>query len=1602
MKKNYLSLILLLFALNFSFGQSDVVISQYIETNSGTTPKGIEIFNISGAPIDFAVNNLEIFQGTNGAACNSLINVTSGTLAADEVWVIGTSNLTSYATTNGTDLSGTTDYAFAFNGDDALRVELGGIVQDMFGICGADPGAAWTGGGVSTANNNLQIQNGICDGDTDGWTDPSSRFDQIADGSTMTGFGNAPASCSTTNTTVQFTSTTSTLPEGGLFIDVCASITNPSTTVATTVDITLDGASTATNGTDYDDGAGTPAAIVFPQTLTFPVGSSADQCLTIYISNDDLLIEGNETVVLNLTNPTGGDAAALGIDTQHVLTITDNDAAFPADVVITEIMYNSAGADDEWIEICNVSGSTQVLNSYTIDYNGSPIFTFPATGVIILDGSCITVSLGSNGDGTYNNLCPFTPDYGIDAFTNNTNNLSNASGTLSLVASDGITTIDNVVYDDGDGADNTGESLHIVDTSVDNSVTNTNWWEVLNGGSPGVNSLISPCTPPGPEINVEGTTANFPDIADGDTTPAPFDGTDFGNVPVFGTSTNTFRIENFGGTQNLTITSVTVLSGDVGDFSISALPSSPIAPADPNGFSNFDIEFSPTTIGVKTAVIQIISNDADEDPYTFTVEGNAECVANTITISPNSGPINTVVTVSGTNLSTATASFNGLAASVNNISATLMEVTVPPGAISGNLEIIDDLGCPGSTPFAIISSQISSCEGSSGTTPTDLFISEVTDANTGGLTYIEIFNGTGVAVNLDNYSIQFFNNGNATQNGGLINLNNVNLASGSTYIVGVSAGSTCTGITGSDGSLADQTGFGGVNFGVNSDDHIRLYDGTTHVDSWGTYLSNTWADTLGIGSEGVVFTRNNNAPNLPDTTFNITDWSYVDWASCADNDYSDIGNYDFSTGTPPTVNSITCTTTACNEVTISVSATEGFVTGNALAYFWYAFDPLNAGLGWQAINNGGIYTTNPSSPNLIISNPNSVLDFQFYCEVREDNATCYSASNAIQITYGTATWDGTNWIWNDSTPIDTMPTTMSNVIIDGDYDTAVGGIQTSFEACDCVVNTSYELNIRNNTYVLVENDLIVNGNVVLETDGAFVQINDTASVSGDVLTDKTKISVEKETAPLASHLEYTYWSSPVNGELISDGLFEANANRIFSFDGQNFRDSTRETNNNDATLLGQDDIDDDANDWQFVNGATVMLPGVGYASTHDPIGFIGPNQYIYTFEGPFNNGIYNIPIYRNDAELNDNNWNFIGNPYPSAIDADLFLAANASVDQTIGATNGAIFFWSHNTAADGNTNGNENLNYAQSDYAIINGSGQTAGGDGVVPTRFIPSGQGFFVSMDDGVTASVHSGFVMTTNVVFNNSMRVTGNNNQFFRTAQYNKLWLNLTSDNGVFNQVLVAYVDGATDGDDGMYYDAHKNLSTDLYSGIYTTLDSSNDKKFAIQGKNPNSLNIDEVIPLGFSTSIEEATIYTISIYTTEGDFMAENDIFIIDYDLNIIHNLKTADYNFTANKGEFNNRFEIVFTSEALSVNDNTLTSNDLIITELNNGEVQIKVNASYIIENVEILDVLGRRIYNLVGNNSIEVYNLSKLSKAAYIARVTLSNGQVISKKAIKQQ
>lgn len=73
--------------------QASILISQYVETNSGTTPKGLELYNASGQSIDLSATPIDVLQGTNGGALSSRVTINTGTFAPGEVIVVGTSDI---------------------------------------------------------------------------------------------------------------------------------------------------------------------------------------------------------------------------------------------------------------------------------------------------------------------------------------------------------------------------------------------------------------------------------------------------------------------------------------------------------------------------------------------------------------------------------------------------------------------------------------------------------------------------------------------------------------------------------------------------------------------------------------------------------------------------------------------------------------------------------------------------------------------------------------------------------------------------------------------------------------------------------------------------------------------------------------------------------------------------------------------------------------------------------------------------------------------------------------------------------------------------------------------------------------------------------------------------------------------------------------------------------------------------------------------------------------------------------------------------------------------------------------------------------------------
>jgi gliding motility-associated-like protein len=161
--------------------------------------------------------------------------------------------------------------------------------------------------------------------------------------------------------------------------------------------------------------------------------------------------------------------------------------------------------------------------------------------------------------------------------------------------------------------------------------------------------------------------------------------------------------------------------------------------------------------------------------------------------------------------------------------------------------------------------------------PTDLFISEVTDHDPGSLTYIEIYNGTGVSKNLANYKIKVYNNGNTFTScdfplSGILLNNDV-------YVIAI--GST----TNEGGVIPDMV----VSTcpGVNTNDNIRLTSNTNiEIDLWGR---TDGVDFTPNNANGYVYRRLATAPH-PSLIWNPADWNAID-----PQDYSNIGTYLYQT-----------------------------------------------------------------------------------------------------------------------------------------------------------------------------------------------------------------------------------------------------------------------------------------------------------------------------------------------------------------------------------------------------------------------------------------------------------------------------------------------------------------------------------------------------------------------------------------------------------------------------------------------------------------------------------------------------------------------------------
>ncbi|WP_276974223.1 choice-of-anchor D domain-containing protein [Flavobacterium filum] len=1033
-------------------------------------------------------------------------------------------------------------------------------------------------------------------------------------------------------------------------------------------------------------------------------------------------------------------------------------------------------------------------------------------------------------------------------------------------------------------------------------------------------------TNPGPEINIRGATGGTNNIISGNIIPNPLNNTLFGSVAIGGSQDKDYRIENIGislltlsGTPRVEITGL-----NAGDFTVITQPS---ATLNAGANSVFVIRFSPLGGGIRTAEVSILNDDSDENPYTFTIQGNGlapiinvigngnQIINGSATTNldnhTNFGNVNEagstnkirnffLVNLGGAVLDINNVTISGLHASdftistlpalnVNTNNSTTLSISFNPSALGLREAIVTiDNNVLGNNPFVFAISGVGinfdecalsglstikqqTFEGLTGTTVWNFSTSTALGANppviTGGVAY-----GTSRAITSNKFS----------------------------------EGSNSLQVTGPFPSTFDPkpkviVTFDTVDTSTYSDVVLDLYIGGFSTNGTQGLDVSDWV-TVFISADGgtnwsreVIVKGSNNSI-----------WGITSGGTTVNNPFKGLNiPYEFQS------------------------------TGNS-------------------VGNGVRFLTLTNLPQTTQFRLKIELDVDRNDEIWTIDNVRLRGRLPLSSTFlnATSTWSPG------------PPTSTTRAIFAGNYNTALHGNVT---ACECLINPTRTVTVTSGSFLEIGGRITNNGTLNVQNGGSVIQKDDYAVNAGN------NVTVSKAT--VIKRLDYVYWSSPVENFPLLSVSPGTSASLHFKWNptiGGNF------------------------GNWQVANEN--MVRGKGYIIRAPNAYTSTPAPFSTNFVGRLHNGYIPVDISRGNytgggypsptnplitVTADDDNFNLIGNPYPSAISALDFLTDNTNIE-------GSVRLWTHGFDPALLQNdpfyGNFAYNYDPNDYIIYNGTMTVSGPSGFA--GYIASGQSFFVLMNDGPQ--------ITEQVIFKNSLRsATYDNSQFYKPAPAKqatqgvsdlKIWLDIVSSTGRAVRTGVGYVDGATNDKDRLY-DASTKLdgTTKLYSLI-------NNKPFVIQGRAlPHSL--EDQVELGFFTA--QAGMYSIAIGALQ-PINSSVPVFLEDKLLGITHNLRESPYQFTAAIGVADDRFVLKFANETLNVNPISSLDNDIKIISADNGVLHIK-SFQENIEQVQLFDLLGRNVLNknAIKQQEIELNLLT--TKQAVLIKIELENGQLITRK-----
>jgi hypothetical protein len=472
--------------------------------------------------------------------------------------------------------------------------------------------------------------------------------------------------------------------------------------------------------------------------------------------------------------------------------------------------------------------------------------------------------------------------------------------------------------------------------------------------------------------------------------------------------------------------------------------------------------------------------------------------------------------------------------------------------------------------------------------------------------------------------------------------------------------------------------------------------------------------------------------------------------------------------------------------------------------------------------------------------------------------------------------------------------------------------------------------------IAADNALTVHGNLV---NNGTITASNASSIIAKSSTTSATINY-KRTVTNGWHLI----SSPVTTQNINDFAVVTTANSVAT-NGANYGIAPY---NNDGTA------------WNYyttgnIASAGAFISGKGYSALRTIAGD-------FTFTG-------NFPTENTSNTISDgtaNEWNLVGNPYPSYLPAN--NGANSSINviasntSVLHASYQALYFWDQ----------------ATSQYLAVNHG---------TASRFIAPGQGFFVnSIENGGTST----FTVTEDMQSHQTTDVFSrtNNNQFEISL--------FVTDGTNTKSTDIKYINGTTTGlDPG--YDAGLFNGTSSSFSLYSHLISDSEGiDFSLQCL-PDSNYENMIVPVGLNVDTDTEVTFTLeSLNIPDG-----LKVFLEDKENDSFTRLDETNTNYITNVTSSNNgigRFYIHTTNQAvLDIVDNNINQVSIYKTDNHMLRIAGLLNGQ---SSLKIYDILGKQhLETSFQNNGVNDIQIPKnIGAGVYIIQL-ISENNTINKKIL---